>query len=119
MIVSPSVVAVVAVVLTTARLGLVTGIVTVLDRTEPLSVRPSGKVKLYAIVPWLTSSCGEGSEVMITEKATATVAPAAIVPAAIPVAGSACGRGSPLIRTLFGSNVVPAGMVSVTVKAAG
>ncbi|MOA34165.1 hypothetical protein D3C78_1555210 [compost metagenome] len=44
--VSPTVVDVVVVDLTTATLGEETGIVIVLDRIEPPSVRPSGSVKL-------------------------------------------------------------------------
>lgn len=42
---SPTVVDVVVVVLTTAILGEETGIVTVLESADPLSVRPSGKVE--------------------------------------------------------------------------
>ncbi|MNI34296.1 hypothetical protein D3C73_882850 [compost metagenome] len=54
-----------------------------------------------------------------TENVTATVVPAAMEPSVIPVAGSAPGDGKPLISTLFGSSVVPAGIVSVKVAAAG
>ncbi|MNW22410.1 hypothetical protein D3C71_2238610 [compost metagenome] len=56
---------------------------------------------------------------IFTVNTTAVVPPGGITPAGIPVDGSACAKGSPLISTLFVTKVVPAGMLSVTSKLAG
>lgn len=55
---------------------------------------------------------------MTTEKVTVLDVPGVILPDTMPTEGSAPGDGSPLINTLLGTNDVPAGMVSVRLKAA-
>ncbi|MNG35682.1 hypothetical protein D3C84_1224830 [compost metagenome] len=67
---------------------------------------------------WLTSCWGVGRETIKTVKLTVTLVPGATVPTAMPVSGAAPGCGKPPTMTLLGSNVVPAGILSVKVTLA-
>lgn len=59
----------------TETFGADTGIVSVLDATVRVKVRPSGRVNAAETEAWFTICCGEGSELTTTENTTVVVPP--------------------------------------------